>query len=165
MALNILHVIKRPTVLDLDQSVYGSVVPGMAASVMAGGSGPNGVSETTMTIAPVSSAAVIGLFQVPSVIPAYQSTGLLETQLAGAPGSPGGGTKVSVVAGAGAVVQTDQISGTPAAGALLGVVGSAGLLGTYSAGTVVGIVLQLPADNALGSDYASAGLYTVQLRI
>lgn len=179
MALNILHVVKRPTVLDLDVSQYGNVVPGMIAAVMNGGTGPDSFSEGTMTVAGANSAATIGVFQVPSVIPAYQSTGLLLTQIQGAPGSPGGGTRVSVVAGSGAVIQSDQVvanaafssngnSGFPLPGSLLGAAAS-GQFQIWNSGDVVGICLQGPAvnDNTAHNDYAGdeANMYTIQLRL
>ena len=147
MALNILHCVKRPTVLDLDSGVtLANVIPGKIAAVNSSGN---------MIIAGNNSAATVGVFQVPATIPAYQSTGLLTTQINGAVGSPGGGTRVSVVAGAGAVIQSDQMTGTPAPATLLGA-NTDGTFKTYSSGDVVGICLA-------GAD--ANGLYTIQLRM
>lgn len=146
MALfEIMHAVKRPTVLKLSASVDKSlVIAGKLAAVNSSGE---------LVIAGNDSAAVVGVFQTQAGVPAYQSTGLLDAQVNGAVGSPGGGDKVSLVAGAGAVIKTDQVAGTPAPGTLLGSNGS-GLLKAHSAGTVVGIVLKAEADG-----------YVVQLRI
>lgn len=146
MALfEIMHAIKRPTVLKLSASAdKGLVLAGKLAAVNSSGE---------LVIAGDNSAAVVGVFQTQASVPAYQSTGLLDAQINGAVGSAGGGDKVSLVAGAGAVIKTDQVAGTPAPGTLLGS-NSAGLFKAYSSGTVVGIVLKADADG-----------YVIQLRI
>lgn len=146
MALfEIMHAIKRPTVLKLSASAdKGLVLAGKLAAVNSSGE---------LVIAGDNSAAVVGVFQTQASVPAYQSTGLLDAQINGAVGSAGGGDKVSLVAGAGAVIKTDQVAGTPAPGTLLGSNGS-GLFKAYSSGTVVGIVLKSEADG-----------YVIQLRI
>lgn len=146
MALfEILHAVKRPTVLKLSAGVSkDAVLAGKLAKVNSSGE---------LEIAGNNDAAVVGVFQTQASVPAYQSTGLLGAQVNGAVGSAGGGDKVSLVAGAGAVVKTDQVAGTPAPGTLLGSDGS-GLFKTYSSGTVVGIVLKHDADG-----------YVIQLRV
>lgn len=146
MALfEILHAVKRPTVLKLSAGVSkDAVLAGKLAKVNSSGE---------LEIAGNNDAAVVGVFQTQASVPAYQSTGLLSAQVNGAVGSAGGGDKVSLVAGAGAVIKTDQVAGTPAPGALLGSDGS-GLFKAYSSGTVVGIVLKSEADG-----------YVIQLRI
>jgi hypothetical protein len=141
----ILHAVKRPTILKLSAGVdKGAVLAGKLAAVNSSGE---------LEIAGNNSAAVVGVFQTEAAVPAYQSTGLLDGQVNGAVGSAGGGNKVSLVAGAGAVIKTDQVAGTPAAGALLGSDAS-GLFKAHASGTVVGIVLKADADG-----------YVIQLRI
>jgi hypothetical protein len=141
----ILHAVKRPTILKLSAGVSkDAVLAGKLGAVNSSGE---------LEIAGNNSAAVVGVFQTEAAVPAYQSTGLLDGQVNGAVGSAGGGNKVSLVAGAGAVIKTDQVAGSPSAGALLGSDGS-GLFKAYSSGTVVGIVLKVEADG-----------YVIQLRI
>lgn len=149
MAFELLYAVKRPTLLKLDPSVnVNNVQPGMVAIVNAAGN---------LAVGGAAATGVVGVFQVQGYVPPYQSTGLLATQLGGEPGSPGGGTKVSVIAGAGATFKTDQV----VAGVLTATPGSkleSGALGKLqvaTSGDVVGIFLGL----------SSEGLAIVQMRL
>lgn len=103
MALELLHVVKRPTFLELDSGVtLDDMVAGKLAAVN---------TSAKMVLAGDNSAVVIGVVQADAKVPDYESDGILRTQINGAVGSPGGGTRVSTVAGAGSVLATDQVSG------------------------------------------------------
>lgn len=145
----ILHVVKRPTVLNLDSSVNpASVEAGMVASVNSSGN---------MIIGVANDAAVVGIFQTQGYVPAYQSTGLLTSQPQGAVGSYQAGKKVSVIAGSGAVFKTDQF--TSLAGVTIGaLVGcdTAGKLKTWASGTVIGLLIGKDTTGTIG---------TVQMRL
>lgn len=140
MAFELLYAVKRPTLLKLDPAVnVNSVEPGLVAVVNSAGN---------LAIGGAAATGVVGVFQVQGYVPPYQSTGLLSTQLNGAPGIPGGGTKVSVIAGAGATFKTDQVVGavlsaTP--GAKLES-GAGGKLQIATTGDVVGIFLGLSSE-------------------
>jgi hypothetical protein len=149
MAFEILHAVKRPTVLKLGAAVDPNTVEaGMAAAVNTSGE---------LVVAGADSAAVVGLFQTQGYVPAYQSTGIQKTQIQGAVGSAGGGSKVSLVAGAGAVVKVDASLFTNLAGAAIGSkvgTGAAGVLKVWASGDVVGLLI--------GKDTTSA---TIQMRL
>jgi len=134
MAFEILHAVKRPTVLKLDSATDPNTVEaGMVGAVNSSG---------MLVVAGADSAAVVGVFQTQGYVPAYQSTGLLDSQIQGAVGSPGGGSKVSLVAGAGAVIKTDQFVNL--AGATIGAkvgVGTGGKMKVWAAGDVVGLLI------------------------
>ncbi len=134
MALEILHAVKRPTVLKLDAGQSPAAVEaGMAMEVTTSG---------TMQVAGANSAKFVGIAQTQGYVPAYQSTGLQTTQIQGAVGSAGGGKSVSVVAGSGAVVKTDQFTNLAGAtiGALVGCDAN-GALKVWASGDVVGILI------------------------
>ena len=154
MALEILHVVKRPTFLALDAGTNPSnVQAGMAGAVSSAG---------TLVVAGANSSAFVGIFQTQGYVPAYQSTGLLDSMINGAPGNPGGGTKVSLVAGSGAVLKTDQF--TNLAGATIGsLVGcdANGQLKVWASGDVVGILIGV--DNSLLQE--SAPMAIIQMRL
>jgi len=150
MAFEILHVVKRPTVLTLNTSVnVNNVVAGMVAIVDSTGFLNVGGDEAT---------GVVGVFQTQAYVPPYESTGLLSTQINGQPGSPGGGKTVSVIAGSGAIFKTDQVisAGSITPGTKL-VCGAGAQLKAYDAGAgdVVGLFLGLD----------STGLSIVQMRL
>lgn len=140
MALEILHVVKRPTFLALDPSVNPeNVQAGMGAEVnSAGNSQP----------CSANSGKFVGVYQTQGYVPAYQSTGLQNSQPQGAPGSWQGGTKVSLLAGSGAVIKTDQFTNLSGAtiGSLVGCDAN-GFLKVWASGDVVGILIGV--DNSL----------------
>lgn len=154
MAFEMLHAVKRPTVLKLDPATDPNTVEaGMAAAVSSSG---------TLVVAGADSAAVVGVFQTQGYVPGYQSTGLLDSQINGAVGSPGGGQTVSLIAGSGAVFKTDQFVNL--AGATIGSkvgVSSNGQLKVWAAGDVVGILIG--KDNAMYLEESSMAI--IQMRL
>lgn len=146
----ILHVVKRPTVLELDPGVDpASVEAGMVAAVNSSG---------FMQVGADDEAAPVGIFQTQGYVPAYQSTGLQLAQPQGAVGSYQAGKKVSVIAGAGAVFKTDQfisLSGATIGTEVVG--GAGGLLKARGVSTAPTIGLLIGKD--------AHGVATIQLRI
>lgn len=144
MAFELLHAVKRPTVLKLSASVDKNLVEaGKVAAVNTSGE---------LVIGGNDEAAPVGVFQVQGYVPAYQSTGLLDSQINGAVGSPGGGLTVSLIAGAGAVFKTSHVAGLNAAaiGSEL-VCGAGGVLKVkgMSSAPVVGLLIGKDGDMAV----------------
>jgi len=144
MAFELLHAVKRPTVLKLGSGVDKTLVEaGKVAAVNTSGE---------LVIGADNEAAPVGIFQVQGYVPSYQSTGLLDSQVNGAVGSAGGGVTVSLIAGAGAVFKTDQfVSLSSAAIGSELVCGAGGKLKVKGVSTapVVGLLIGKDGDLAI----------------
>jgi hypothetical protein len=144
MAFELLHAVKRPTVLKLNSAVDKTLIEaGKVAGVNTSGE---------LVIGANDEAAPVGIFQVQGYVPSYQSTGLLDNQVNGAVGSAGGGVTVSLIAGAGAVFKTDQFVSLSAAAIGSQLVGGAdGKLKVKGVSTapVVGLLIGKEGDLAI----------------
>lgn len=107
MALELFHKVKANTYLKVAPATDKStIVAGGVAAVNTSGQ---------LVVGGADEARPVGIFFVQGDVPAYQSTGLLDAQIQGAVGSPGGGNTVSYLAGAGTVLKTDQFTNLGAA--------------------------------------------------
>jgi hypothetical protein len=132
MALRPLYLGHKDTRVELASSVDPKdVEAGMVAKVTSAG----------LEVAGDEELAVVGLFFTQGYVPAYESHGLLEGQLNAEPGSPGGGDKVAVI-NAQSVVETDQWSGSLAAGDFVVSDANGKLKKDAGSGTKIGIVVK-----------------------
>lgn len=151
MALETLHKLKANTYLEVKPALDKNlIVPGAVAAVDANG---------YLVVGGADEAAPVGIFQVQGYVPPYQSTGLLDAQINGAVGSPGGGKKVSYLSGAGAMLKTDQF--TDLAGAAIG----SELVGDANGKLKVKGLSAAPVIAILVAKDAAAGMGVIQLRI